>query len=174
VLATYTQLRLARTAVGDFRRPWERPALHERLTPAPSAEAFDTYAPKPATRLRTETLPAQDPADHPDNATTTRQPDTTSTSSPPPPAQNPNVARRPRITPGHAVQVKDLAWAARGCNNPQSLGASNAVGFGAKRTRTGETERDSLKPESDGHGLQRLSNEWHDRDDCSLLDKLPN
>jgi hypothetical protein len=40
VLAAYTQLRLARGAVADLRRPWERPALPERLTPARVRRGF--------------------------------------------------------------------------------------------------------------------------------------
>ncbi|RNH98146.1 transposase, partial [Micromonospora aurantiaca] len=40
VLAAYTQLRLARGAVGDLRRPWERPASPERLTPARVRRGF--------------------------------------------------------------------------------------------------------------------------------------
>ncbi|MCA2219591.1 transposase [Wangella sp. NEAU-J3] len=40
VLTAYTQLRLARTAVADLRRPWERPAPAERLTPARVRRAF--------------------------------------------------------------------------------------------------------------------------------------
>ncbi|MFI9643576.1 NF041680 family putative transposase [Micromonospora sp. NPDC051925] len=40
VLATYTQLRLARGAVADLRRPWERPAPPERLTPARVRRGF--------------------------------------------------------------------------------------------------------------------------------------
>ncbi|WP_353051016.1 hypothetical protein [Actinoplanes sp. NBRC 101535] len=40
VLAAYTQLRLARGAVADLRRPWERPASAERLTPARVRRGF--------------------------------------------------------------------------------------------------------------------------------------
>jgi len=40
VLAVYTQLRLARGAVADLRRPWERPAPAERLTPARVRRGF--------------------------------------------------------------------------------------------------------------------------------------
>ena len=40
VLAAYTQLRLARTAASDLRRPWERPAPPERLSPARVRRAF--------------------------------------------------------------------------------------------------------------------------------------
>ena len=40
VLAAYTQLRLARGAVADLRRPWERPAPSERLTPARVRRGF--------------------------------------------------------------------------------------------------------------------------------------
>jgi hypothetical protein len=40
VLAAYTQLRLARGAVADLRRPWERPAPPDRLTPARVRRGF--------------------------------------------------------------------------------------------------------------------------------------
>ena len=40
VLAAYTQLRLARGAVADLRRPWERPAPPQRLTPARVRRGF--------------------------------------------------------------------------------------------------------------------------------------
>ncbi|WP_435830806.1 hypothetical protein [Polymorphospora rubra] len=40
VLAAYTQLRLARTAVADLRLPGERPAPPERLTPARVRRGF--------------------------------------------------------------------------------------------------------------------------------------
>ncbi|WP_318783750.1 transposase [Plantactinospora soyae] len=40
VLAAYTQLRLARGAAADLRRPWERPAPPERLTPARVRRGF--------------------------------------------------------------------------------------------------------------------------------------
>jgi hypothetical protein len=40
LLAAYTQLRLARTLVTDLRRPWERPAPPQRLTPARVRRGF--------------------------------------------------------------------------------------------------------------------------------------
>lgn len=40
VLAAYTQLRLARPAVADLRRPWEKPAPADRLTPARVRRGF--------------------------------------------------------------------------------------------------------------------------------------
>lgn len=40
LLAAYTQLRLARTLVNDLRRPWERPAPPQRLTPARVRRGF--------------------------------------------------------------------------------------------------------------------------------------
>jgi hypothetical protein len=57
LLAAYTQLRLARTLVADLRRPWERPAPPQRLTPARVRRGFrhlhgktgtPTSAPKPS------------------------------------------------------------------------------------------------------------------------------
>jgi hypothetical protein len=40
ILAAYTQLRLARGAVADLRKPWERPAPADRLTPARVRRGF--------------------------------------------------------------------------------------------------------------------------------------
>jgi hypothetical protein len=40
VLAAYTQLRLARRLAADLRRPWEKPALPDRLTPARVRRGF--------------------------------------------------------------------------------------------------------------------------------------
>ena len=40
IIVAYTQLRLARTLTDDLRRPWERPAPPERLTPARVRRGF--------------------------------------------------------------------------------------------------------------------------------------
>jgi hypothetical protein len=40
ILAAYTQLRLARPLAADRRRPWEKPAAPDRLTPARVRRAF--------------------------------------------------------------------------------------------------------------------------------------
>lgn len=40
VIVAYTQLRLARDLTDDLRRPWERPALPGRLTPARVRRGF--------------------------------------------------------------------------------------------------------------------------------------
>ena len=40
ILAAYTQLRLARSASADLRRPWEKPAPPERLSPARVRRGF--------------------------------------------------------------------------------------------------------------------------------------
>ncbi|MFG1920263.1 transposase, partial [Micromonospora sp. NPDC048898] len=40
ILATYTQLRLARTLAADLRRPWEKPAPPQRLSPARVRRGF--------------------------------------------------------------------------------------------------------------------------------------
>lgn len=40
ILAVYTQLRLARPLAADLRRPWEKPALPHRLTPARVRRGF--------------------------------------------------------------------------------------------------------------------------------------
>ena len=58
LIAAYTQLRLARHLTADLRRPWERPALAGRLTPARVRRGFRNLraktsrparAPKPTT-----------------------------------------------------------------------------------------------------------------------------
>lgn len=46
IIACYTQLRLARTLAADLRRPWERPALPDRLTPARVRRGFRNIRPK--------------------------------------------------------------------------------------------------------------------------------
>nr|WP_198045650.1 NF041680 family putative transposase [Kitasatospora mediocidica] len=51
VIAAHTQLRLARPLVADLRRPWERPAEPNKLTPARVRRGFrnlHTKAPSPA------------------------------------------------------------------------------------------------------------------------------
>ena len=40
ILAAYTQLRLSRRLTADLRRPWEKPALPDRLTPARVRRGF--------------------------------------------------------------------------------------------------------------------------------------
>ena len=45
MLAVHTQLRLARHLVADLRRPWERPAPPERLTPARVRRGFRNIRP---------------------------------------------------------------------------------------------------------------------------------
>jgi hypothetical protein len=40
IIAAYTQLRLARPLAADLRRPWEKPAPPERLTPARIRRGF--------------------------------------------------------------------------------------------------------------------------------------
>ncbi|MFI8391593.1 transposase, partial [Streptomyces sp. NPDC085540] len=47
-LAAYTQLRLARPLAADRRRPWERPASSDRLTPARIRRDFRHIRPKVA------------------------------------------------------------------------------------------------------------------------------
>lgn len=46
IIATYTQLRLARHLTTDLRRPWERPAPPGRLTPARVRRGFRNIRPK--------------------------------------------------------------------------------------------------------------------------------
>ncbi|WP_426503049.1 NF041680 family putative transposase [Dactylosporangium sp. McL0621] len=46
IITCYTQLRLARTLAADLRRPWERPALPGRLTPARVRRGFRNIRPK--------------------------------------------------------------------------------------------------------------------------------
>jgi hypothetical protein len=50
VIAAHTQLRLARPLADDLRRPWEKPAPPNRLTPPGSAEGFGTSARGPPSR----------------------------------------------------------------------------------------------------------------------------
>jgi hypothetical protein len=45
VIAAHTQLRLARALVADLRRPWERPAAPNRLTPARVRRGFRNIRP---------------------------------------------------------------------------------------------------------------------------------
>jgi DDE superfamily endonuclease len=45
IIAAHTQLRLARPLVADLRRPWERPALPARLTPARVRRGFRNIRP---------------------------------------------------------------------------------------------------------------------------------
>jgi hypothetical protein len=54
VIAAHTQLRLARPLAADLRRPWERPAAPNRLTPARVRRAFRNIRPR-------TTLPARAP-----------------------------------------------------------------------------------------------------------------
>jgi hypothetical protein len=54
IIAAHTQLRLARRLTGDLRRPWERPAAADRLTPARVRRGFRNI------RAKT-TLPARAP-----------------------------------------------------------------------------------------------------------------
>jgi hypothetical protein len=46
ILAAYTQLRLARPLTADLRRPWERPAPAQRLTPARVRRGFRHLRPQ--------------------------------------------------------------------------------------------------------------------------------
>lgn len=46
IITCYTQLRLARILAADLRRPWERPALPGRLTPARVRRGFRNIRPK--------------------------------------------------------------------------------------------------------------------------------
>ncbi|WP_232839997.1 NF041680 family putative transposase [Nocardia aurea] len=48
LLATYTQLRLARDLTTDLRRPWEKPTAPQRLTPAGVRRGFRHLRPKTA------------------------------------------------------------------------------------------------------------------------------
>jgi DDE superfamily endonuclease len=54
IIAAHTQLRLARPLVADLRRPWERPAIPERLTPTRVRRSFRNIRP-------TTPLPARAP-----------------------------------------------------------------------------------------------------------------
>jgi hypothetical protein len=52
VIAAHTQLRLARPLAADLRRPWERPAAPDRLTPARVRRAFRNIRPRTALPAR--------------------------------------------------------------------------------------------------------------------------
>ena len=54
IIAAHTQLRLARPGATDLRRPWEKPALPARLTPARVRRGFRNLRPH-------LTLPARAP-----------------------------------------------------------------------------------------------------------------
>ncbi|WP_262401791.1 hypothetical protein [Actinomadura sp. CNU-125] len=107
MLAAYTQLRLARPLTADLRRPWERPAPPQRLTPARVRRGFRHLRPQlscPASAPKPPG-PAQDgpqaaPTPTPLHATTC-----TSSAERVPHDENP---RNPR-THDHAGQVKDQA-----------------------------------------------------------------
>ena len=103
LLATYTQLRLARTMVTDLRRPWEKPTPPDRLSPARVRRGFrhlrgksgsPAAAPKPS-----RPGPGRPPGrrnHHP----ATRHDVHIVTSAKPATMQK---ERRNRITPGHAA-----------------------------------------------------------------------
>ncbi|GGV00804.1 hypothetical protein GCM10010502_64200 [Kitasatospora aureofaciens] len=83
VIAAHTQLRLARPLATDLRRPWERPAEPNKLTPARVRRGFrnlHTKTPSPA-RARKPTRPGPAPADHQAPRTALRHPVTTSAKS---------------------------------------------------------------------------------------------
>ena len=52
MIAAHTQLRLARPLAQDLRRPWEKPALPGRLTPARVRRSFKNLRPKTALPAR--------------------------------------------------------------------------------------------------------------------------
>ncbi len=70
VIAAHTQLRLARPLADDLRRPWEKPALPNRLTPPGSAEGFGTSAPRPPCRPARRNPASPAPDAHPGPTTT--------------------------------------------------------------------------------------------------------
>lgn len=77
IIAAHTQLRLARPLVADLRRPWERPAIPGRLTPARVRRGFRNI--RPTTPLPELPNPADPvPDDHPAPPTDTPPPATTS------------------------------------------------------------------------------------------------
>jgi hypothetical protein len=75
VVAAYTQLRLARHAVADLRRPWEQPAPPGRLTPARVRRGFRHLhgkAGNPATAPKPSRPGPGRPAGRPNTRPTTR------------------------------------------------------------------------------------------------------
>lgn len=61
VLAAYTQLRLARPLAADRRRPWERPVLEDRLTPARVRRDFRHIRPQATCPARAPKPPRPGP-----------------------------------------------------------------------------------------------------------------
>ncbi len=100
ILAAYTQLRLARTAAADLRRPREKPTPPQRLSPARVRRGFrHLHATAPAP-LAHRNPPGQDLDGHPAAATPSPPHVTTSTSRPPRRTTNRAPRRRgPRIPP---------------------------------------------------------------------------
>jgi hypothetical protein len=61
IIAAHTQLRLTRILAADLRRPWERPALPGRLTPARVRRGFRNLRPKTLRPARAPKPPAAGP-----------------------------------------------------------------------------------------------------------------
>ncbi len=122
IQAAYTQLRLARGAVADLRRPRERPAPPQRRTPARVRRGFRHLHAKAGNPATAPKPSRPGPAGHPASATTTQPPATTSTS---PPARTRPAAQRNRtnqLPRGHAARVKTKLG-----EHPESYGGRDVV-----------------------------------------------
>ena len=100
VITAHTQLRLARPLVADLRRPWERPAGPERLTPARVRRGFRNI--RPTTLLPTpctQTQPARP-------RTPTRLPQSAPRDQPRRRQDGQTRPDRQRTTPAHRLKIK--------------------------------------------------------------------
>ncbi len=79
LLATYTQLRLARGLAADLRRPWEKPPAPQRLTPARVRRGFRHLRTQAACPASSPKPSRPDRGDHPVTETSTPHPATTCT-----------------------------------------------------------------------------------------------
>jgi hypothetical protein len=70
ILAVYTQLRLARPLAADLRRPWEKPAGAQRLSPTRVRRWFRHLRAKTPSRPWRRNPPSQGSDGHPAAATT--------------------------------------------------------------------------------------------------------
>jgi hypothetical protein len=95
LIAAHTQLRLARPLAEDLRRPWERPAAPERLTPArvrrgfseptpehrPASKSSETRPTRPRTPTRIEESTSRDPLPRRQDRRTREEPDRATTAA---------------------------------------------------------------------------------------------
>lgn len=96
IIAAHTQLRLARPLAVDLRRPWEKPADPNRLTPARVRRGFRNLQARLPSPVAVPNPPAQASDGLPARRTATRQHATTSASnsSPASPTADPPTTRQ--------------------------------------------------------------------------------